>query len=162
MLTPTFTEITGTTIEIVKRLNKMEHEEHIILIYPNRYSFREIYSHYCKTAFENNEIVLILTYYETADCVRQTLKELDIDVEKYEYENELITIQDSLETYASYTEAFLSLLNILNKQQEKRDKNGISVIADMSVFFHFQDKEALINFESSLPSKFDFKMKKNL
>lgn len=160
MLTPTISEVTGTTLEIIERLNKIEYGEHAILIYPNQYSFREIYSHYCNIALKNNETVLILTYYETADCVRQTLKEVDIDVEKYENENDLIIIQDNIETYAGYTEAFLILLRILNKQQEKRGKNGLSVIADMGVFFHFQDKDTLIDFESSLPLKFDMNVKR--
>ena len=43
-----------------------------------------MYSQYCKTALENNEIVLLLTYYETIDNVRQTLKEIGLDTEKYE------------------------------------------------------------------------------
>jgi hypothetical protein len=68
-------EITGTWSEIIGKLNKIDHGKHIILIYPNMDSFREIYSHYCKTALENNEIVLLLTYYETINNVRQTLNE---------------------------------------------------------------------------------------
>jgi len=52
-------EITGTWSEIIGKLNKIDHGEHIILIYPNMDSFREIYSHYCKTTLENNEIVLL-------------------------------------------------------------------------------------------------------
>ena len=79
---------------------------------------------------------------------RLTLKELDIDVEKYEKENDLIIIQDSIETHSGYTEDFLSLLKTLDKQQEKRGKKGLSVIADMGVFFHFQyNKAVLIDFE---------------
>ena len=158
MLTHTSNEITGTTLEILERLNTIEHGEHIILIYPNMYSFREIYSQYCKTALKNNEIVLLLTYYEIIDNVRQTLKEIDIDVEKYEMENVLI-IEDITKTYFGSIRDFLSFLKVFDKQQEKLDKNGLSVIADMGVFFHFQNnKDALMNFESSLLSK----VKKNL
>jgi len=103
---------------------------------------------------------LILAYYQTAECIRLTLKELDIDVEKYEKENDLIIIQDSIETHSGYIEDFLSLLKTLDKQQEKRGKKGLSVIADMGVFFHFQyNKDVLIDFESSLP-KFDMNVKR--
>jgi hypothetical protein len=59
-------------------------------------------------------------------------------VEKYEKESDLIIIQDSIETHSGYIEDFLSLLKTLDKQQEKRGKKGLSVIADMGVFFHFQ------------------------
>ncbi|MGN6631932.1 MAG: hypothetical protein ACTHKP_06800 [Nitrososphaeraceae archaeon] len=80
---------------------------------------------------------LILAYYQTAECIRLTLKELDIDVEKYEKENDLIIIQDSIETHSGYIEDFLSLLKTLDKQQEKRGKKGLSVTADMVFSFIF-------------------------
>jgi MEDS: MEthanogen/methylotroph, DcmR Sensory domain len=153
-------EITGTTLDIIEGLNKIEYGEHIVLIYPNLYALREIYSHYCNIALKNDELVLILTYYETAGRIRQTLKELNIDVEKYEKENDLLIIEDSIETHSGYKKDFVSL-KILDKRQEKRHKNDISVIADMGVFFHSQNnKDALIDFESSLPSKFDMNVKR--
>jgi MEDS: MEthanogen/methylotroph, DcmR Sensory domain len=140
-------EITGTTLDIIEGLFL--------------YALREIYSHYCNIALKNDELLLILTYYETAGRIRQILKELDIDVEKYEKENDLVIIEDRIETHSGYKEDFLSLLKTLDKQQEKRGKNGISVFADMGVFFHFQNnKDALLNFESSISSKFDMNVKR--
>jgi hypothetical protein len=59
-------EIIGTALEIAQRLTITEYGD-----YPDLYSLREIYSRYCKAALENNEIVLILTYYETNAIVRQ-------------------------------------------------------------------------------------------
>ena len=153
-------EMTGTTSDIINGIDKIEHREHVVLIYPNLYALREIYSHYCNIALKNNELVLILAYYQTAECIRLTLKELDIDVEKYEKENDLIIIQDSIETYSGYIEDFLSLLKTLDKQQEKRGKKGLSVIADMVFSFIFNIiKDVLIDFESSLP-KFDMNVKR--
>jgi len=103
---------------------------------------------------------LILVYYQTAECIRLTLKELDIDAEKYEKESDLIIIQDSIETHSGYIEDFLSLLKTLDKQQEKRGKKGLSVIADMVFSFIFNIiKDVLIDFESSLP-KFDMNVKR--
>jgi len=130
-------EMTGTTSDIINGIDKIEHREHVVLIYPNLYALREIYSHYCNIALKNNELVLILAYYQTAECIRLTLKELDIDVEKYEKENDLIIIQDSIETHSGYIEDFLSLLKTLDKQQEKRGKKGLSVTADMVFSFIF-------------------------
>jgi hypothetical protein len=80
-------EMTGTTSNIINGIDKMEHREHVVIIYPNLYALREIYSHYCNIALKNNELVLILAYYQTAECIRLTLNELDIDVEKYEKDN---------------------------------------------------------------------------
>jgi hypothetical protein len=54
----------------------------------------------------------------------------------------------------------LSLLKTLDKQQEKRGKKGLSVIADMVFSFIFNIiKDVLIDFESSLP-KFDMNVKR--
>jgi hypothetical protein len=104
---------------------------------------------------------LILAYYQTAESIRLTLKELDIDVEKYEKENDLIIIQDSIETHSGYTEDFLSLLKTLDKQQEKRGKKGVICDCRYGVFsFIFNIiKMFLIDFESSLP-KFDMNVKR--
>ena len=156
-------EVTGTPSEIVEQLATITYGDHIVLIYPNQYSYREIYSSYCKTALENNEIVLLLTYYETIDGVRQTLKEIGIDTEKYEKERSLMIVQDITKTYFGSANDFLFFIKIFDKHQEKRGKNGISVFADMGVFFHHPQnnkKNLVIEFERSLGSKFDTKLKR--
>ncbi len=157
------TEVTGTASEIVEKLATIRYGDHIVLIYPNLYSFRDIYSKYCKTALENNELVLLLTYYETIDCIRQTLKEFGIDTEKYEKERSLMIVQDLTRTYFGSANDFLFFIKILDKHQERRGKNGISVFADMGVFFHNSQndkKDLIIEFERSLGSKFDTKLKR--
>ena len=157
------TEITGTSSEIVEQLTTITSGNHIMLIYPNLYSFRDIYSQYCKTALENNEIVLLLTYYETIDNVRQTLKEIDLDTEKYEKEKALMIVQDITRTYFGSADDFLFFIKILDKQQAKRGKIGISVFADMGVCFRHQQndkKNTVVEFERSLGSKFDIKLKR--
>src|SRR2546423_976424 len=161
--TLTAKEIRGDVAEIAQQLEQIESGGHVVLVYPNMETLREIYSHYCRTALENNELVLLLTYYETADSVRHTLTEVGIDVKRYEKERALMIIEDITKTYFGSGQDFLFFLKILNKQQEKRGKNGISVIADMGIFYHFQNKtnkDVLIKFESSLPAKFDIKLKR--
>jgi hypothetical protein len=160
--TLTAKEIRGDVAEIAQQLEQIESGGHVVLVYPNLETLREIYSHYCRTALENNELVLLLTYYETADSVRQTLTEVGIDVKRYEKERALMIIEDITKTYFGSGQDFLFFLNILNKQQEKRGKNGISVIADMGIFYHFNnnDKDALFRFERSLPAKFDIRLKR--
>jgi MEDS: MEthanogen/methylotroph, DcmR Sensory domain len=157
------TAITGTSSEIVEQLATITPGEHIMLIYSDKYSFRDIYSQYCKNALENNELVLLLTYYETIDSVRQTLKEIGIDTEKYEKERALMIIQDITRTYFGSADDFLFFIRILDKQGEKRGKNGISVFVDMGVFFHNQQNDkmsSVLEFERSLGSKFDIKLKR--
>ena len=67
---------TGSNNEILEHLNQAEYGTHSILVYPNIETLRETYSRYVKSQLEdNNEIVLILPYYETANKVRKTLSE---------------------------------------------------------------------------------------
>jgi len=77
-------KIRGNVFEITQQPDGIDYGEHVILIYPNLDSLREIYSQYCRNALENNELVLLLTYYETADRVRKTLKEIGIEVDRHE------------------------------------------------------------------------------
>jgi KaiC/GvpD/RAD55 family RecA-like ATPase len=160
--TLTAKEIRGDVAEIAQRLRQIESGGHVVLVYPNMETLRKIYAHYCRTALENNELVLLLTYYETADSVRHTLTEVGIDVKRYEKERALMIIEDITKTYFGSGQDFLFFLNILNKQQEKHGKNGISVIADMGIFYHFNNnnKDALFRFERSLPTKFDIRLKR--
>jgi hypothetical protein len=50
-----------------------------------------MYSHYIKAALDNNEIVIVLPFYETVDSVRQVLSEDSacIDVRKKEKESKI-------------------------------------------------------------------------
>ena len=88
-------------------------------------------------------------YYETADRVRKTLKEIGIEVDRHEKKKNLMIIEDITKIYFGSGHDFLFFLDILNKQKEKWGKNGISVIADMGIFYHFNDnyKDALVEFE---------------
>src|SRR5215212_7793855 len=89
--------------DALDHMNKSEHGTHSIIIYPDLDILRELYSNYVhKQLEENNEIVLINPFYETADSVRQVLSEKYNDgmndISKYENEKVLI-IADALERY---------------------------------------------------------------
>ncbi len=52
--------------------------EHNIIIYDDHYTLREVYCRSAKKALEkNNEIMLIVTTYETPNTVRQMLGEYE-------------------------------------------------------------------------------------
>ena len=172
--------ITGSNNEILDHLTHAEYGAHSILIYPDIQTLRETYSRYVKRQLEeNNEIVLILTYYETADKVRKTLSNSDfvnrgqaansdnnsngssiIDVRKYEKEGSLM-IMDSVKWYfgsdSNYEGAdrLMSFFKQLVKKAESLGKNGVSVIADLGSFYHHQSTEKLFEHELSLPSKYE-------
>jgi hypothetical protein len=132
---------------------------------------------------DNNEIVLILPYYETTNNVRKTLSNSDfvnrgeaaisdsnnsngsriIDVRKYEKEGSLMIV-DSVKGYfgsdSNYEgkDRLMSFFKQLVKKAESLGKNGVSVIADLGSFYHYQSNNAtekLFEHELSLPSKYE-------
>jgi hypothetical protein len=134
---------------------------------------------------DNNEIVLILPYYETANKVRKTLSEgfanniadgngndansndtnsnSILEVKKYEKEGSLL-IMDSVKAYFDSDnnykgkDSLMSFFKQLVKKAESLDKNGVSVIADLGSFYHHQSTNTtkkLFEHELSLPSKYE-------
>jgi hypothetical protein len=160
--------ITGSNNEILDHLFHAEYGTHSILVYPNIETLRETYSRYVKMQLEdNNEIVLILPYYETANNVRKILSEgfvnniadsndsvvlaavngtknnSIIDVARHEKEGSLI-IMDSVKGYFGLgsdhdddNTDLMTFVKQLVKKAESSGKNGVSVIADLGSFYHY-------------------------
>ena len=158
--------INGNSNEVLKQLRQAEYGAHYIIVYHDMMTLREIYAGYIKTQLEdNNELVLILPYYETTETVRSILSENHssnggsvFDVSKYEKEGSLMII-DSAEAYFASDTDFLSFIEKLTKQAQSSGKNGISVIADLASFSYFNRIDKLIEYEMSLPTKYDDNMK---
>jgi hypothetical protein len=159
--------ISGNNNDVLKQLRQAEYGAHYIIVYYDMMTLRQIYSRYIKTQLEdNNELVLILPYYETTETVRSVLSGENnsgnggsmIDVRKYEKEGSLIII-DAAEAYFSSDTDLMSFVEKLAKQAQSSGKKGISVIADLASFYHFNQIDQLIEYEISLPTKYDDNMK---
>ncbi|HEX2068135.1 MAG TPA: hypothetical protein VHF08_05500 [Nitrososphaeraceae archaeon] len=144
-----------------------EYGVHYLVVYPNINTLRRIYSYYAKMLLEdNNGIVLIIPYYETTEMVRSVLSGENnnnnqsniIDVRKYEKQGSLVII-DSVKAYFRSDIDLMSFLARLAKQPQFSGRNGISVIADLASFYYFNRIDKLIEYEMSLPTKYDDKMK---
>ena len=122
---------------------------------------REINSNYVhKQIKENNEIVLVNPFYETTDSVRQVLSQkydhgVD-DISKYEKEESLI-IADALEEYLGDQPLIYVKKGLAN--YAKMVKDGVSVLADLGAYPHRSKYKDLIDYELSLPTKYDVQMK---
>ena len=160
------TLINGNNNDVLKQLRQAEYGAHYIIVYYDMMTLRQLYTGYIKTQLEyNNELVLILPYYETTETVRSVLSENHssnegniIDVRKYEKEGSLMII-DSAEAYFSSDTDLMSYVARLAKQAQTSGRNGISVIADLASFYYFNRINKLIEYEMSLPTKYDDKMK---
>jgi predicted DNA-binding protein YlxM (UPF0122 family) len=182
--------MTGSVNDIIDQMSQSEAGSHNILIHPNTETFRKVYSDYVKRQLkDDNQIVLILPYYEIPDKVREVLSwsmreiaEGDDDkhnnnyddnnrtnsqISKYEEEGSLV-IEDSVKVYSSDLEgndnsnAAWDLIQRLAKRAENSGKDGITVIADLGSFYHHLGyTQRLVDYELSLPpSRYDdMKMK---
>jgi hypothetical protein len=153
--------IYGNTKNIVEQLRQADYGAHYIIVYPDITTLREIYSNYIKYQIEDKkEIVLVLSYYETVDNLRNFLSptdEISSDLERYEREGSLIII-DSVKGFFDFDHP--SYVKNLLKQAESLGKSGISVIADAGAFYHYSKVEELVKHELSMPSKFDINLKR--
>lgn len=127
---------------------------------------RELYAHYTKIQLEkNNEIVVLIPYYETCDMVRRTLTENggNIDIQKYEKEDEgSLIIIDSVKAYFGLGTK-TDLNNFIQNQVERAEKigkNGVSVVTDVDSFHLFEIVDKLVEYELALPSTYDIRLKR--
>ena len=131
-----------------------------MIIYEDLYASREIYAKFSKKALEqNNEIMLIVTTYETPDTVRDMLSEYEINVQKHESNGSLVII-DSVQGYqrANFY-GVLRLIELLAIRAQKDSKSGIVSMSDMGSFFLFSRENELINYELSIPKTIDIRVK---
>jgi hypothetical protein len=142
-------------------INQAEYGAHYMIIYPNLDTLRELYSDYIHKQIEdNNEIILINPFYETTDSVRQVLSEqydhgMD-DISKFEKEESLL-IADALEEYLGDEPLIYVKKSLAN--YAKVGKNGVSVLADLGAYPHKSMYNNLVDYELSLPTKYDVQMK---
>jgi hypothetical protein len=151
----------GFAEEISKELRESEIGSHFLVQYPDLPTLREMYSHYIKSAVpDDNEIVVILPFYETTDNVRRVLSEDSacIDVRKYEKEQRLL-IMDSLRGYFGSTEGLMPFVKQTVEYAKNSGRENVSVLGDMGSFFYYKKKDDLIGWEMALPRKFDMDLK---
>jgi len=146
--------------DTLHHMNQAQYGSHSMIVYPNLNTLRELYSAYAqKQIKENNEIVLINPFYETTNSVRQTLSQYDhggMDISKYEKDGSLM-IADSLEEYLGDHPLVYIKKGLAN--YSKMGKSALSVVADMGAYPHKSKYKELVDYELSLPTKYDVQMK---
>ena len=149
------------TNDALHHMTQAEYGAHYIIIYQDLGTLRELYSNYIhKQIEENNEIVLINPFYETTDSVRQVLSEKYNDgidsISKYEKEESLL-IADSLKEYLGNQPLVYIKKGLTNCA--KMGKKGLSVLADLGAYPYKSKYKELVDYELSLPTKYNAPMK---
>lgn len=125
---------------------------HSILVYDEIEKFREFYCEAAKTTLQNDEVLMILTYFETADTVKYYLKEAGVDVEFYSRSDSLFVIDSVEQFFGSTVENTLRFIELLNKKARRQGRKGLAVIVDMDAFFHLKG-EGLERYERFVAPK---------
>ena len=102
----------------------------------------------------------MLPFFETTDAVRRALREseFDIDVTKHEKQQSLLDM-DSLKGYLGSPEGVTQIIKRAVEDAKISGKNGVSVFGDLGSFFYHHKDNDLMDYELSLPSKYDDNLK---
>ena len=111
---------------------------HSIFVYDEIEKFREFYCEAAKTTLQNDEVLMILTYFETADTVKYYLKEAGVDVEFYSRADSLFVIDSVAQFFGSTVENTLRFIELLNRKAKRHGRKGLAVVVDMDAFFHLK------------------------
>jgi hypothetical protein len=146
-------------------ISESDYGIHTLVIYEDLVILREFYSQYVKKGVEErNEVIQLAPFYETEDSVRKTLSEgpTPIDIEKWEKAEKSLIIVDSLKKYIGNVspDSDYNYNKNLVEYAKAKGKSGVSIIADKGTFPFKQRIDTLVNFEFSLPPKYDIDLKR--
>ena len=145
-------------------ISESDYGTHTLVVYEDLEKLREFYSYYVKKRIEErNEVIQLAPFYETEDSVRKSLSEghFSIDVEKWEKDKKSLIIVDSLKKYfgnETVESDYISNKNLV-KYAKMMGKSGVSVLGDIGAFPYKHRIQELVNYELSLPSKYDIDLK---
>lgn len=141
---------------------KWLHIEHNIIVYSDFLALKDFYTNYCKGTLPSNELILLLSHYESAIKVFESLKSNINFIENYKADGSLVIV-NSTKAYFDLKNDFVGIMimmKMLLTRKSKLSKDGISVISDMGNFFHPRNRiqdlfkhERQISSHASLPFK---------
>jgi MEDS: MEthanogen/methylotroph, DcmR Sensory domain len=135
--------------EVITQIMQSVSGEHNILVYSDTESFGKIYSDCCKKRLADNDIVILLTFYETPEKVKLRLGNAGIDTEQSLKEGSMIIADAAKEIFGENKNLLQFLLNI--ERHIKRVGEGcISVIVSMGAFFLYEKEEEVQEYEGLL------------
>lgn len=123
--------------------------KHNVLIFGTLDILREFYSRFAKRALEDNDIVVLLSYYEPIKNVYAFLENAGIDVAKYKKAHNLF-VEDSVEQFFGTSSDFYKFLKILDEGAIHHGKKGVCVLASADAFHLHREVKDLKEYENNL------------
>lgn len=142
------------------RLEEIHVGDHVIAIYTNQESEFDEALDFLKKGLDNDEIIIIITDRMLKDQIHKKMKKKwNVEVEPLE-SRDIIHIKTTKEWYYSHgfpnTTKIKALWLAMAEIARVAGKKGVRVFADTHYFFEKGDAVHLVNYESTLDSKFDF------
>jgi hypothetical protein len=139
---------------LVQEVRHSNFHDHDMLIYPDLTTYRKIYSESAKQALDNNEVVLLVTTYDSFDRIKDSLTQAGISVNN-EIKNGNLVILDAVKAYQIDVHGALKFATTLDKRAECDRKSGVFGLTEMGSFFIAERIASLLEYERSLPKKWE-------
>jgi hypothetical protein len=144
----------SSSSSLVQEVRHSDFHDHNMLIYPDLTTYRKIYSESAKLALDNNEVVLLVTTYDSFHRIKDSLTQAGISVNN-EIKNGNLVILDAVKAYQIDTHGALKFATTLAKLAESDRKSGVFGLAEMGSFFIAERIASLLEYERSLPKKWE-------
>ena len=139
---------------LIQEVRHSNFHDHNMLIYPDLTTYRKIYSESAKLALDNNEVVLLVTTYDSFDRIKYSLTQAGISVNN-EIKNGNLVILDAVKAYQIDVHGALKFATTLDKRAEYDRKSGVFGLTEMGSFFIAERIASLLEYERSLPKKWE-------
>jgi MEDS: MEthanogen/methylotroph, DcmR Sensory domain len=128
---------------------------HDLILYKNIDMLKNWCLQFCRVALlESNEIVLILSDYDSIKYALDDLTNNNFNLGKMKNDGSLVIV-DSKKGFYSMLDRFVGIIimvkMLLTRAQTHR-KNGVTVVSDTGIFFHLNRMDDLIKHESMISS----------
>ena len=127
---------------------------HNLILYKNINVLKDWCVDFCREALDSNEIVLILSEYDSIKYALNDLNNNNFPLGKMKNDGSLVIV-DSKKGFYSLLDRFVGIIimvKMLLTRSETRRKNGVTVISDTGIFFHLDRIDDLIKHESMISS----------
>jgi hypothetical protein len=143
-----------TEDDITEQLLRVPAGNHCLVLYSNIETLRNIYSSYAKRQIEEcpDSVLLLLSYYDTTDNVRNNLSHKGIRVKELERNGSVIILDIAKTIDNPYFEVLdvERLRELAKKLVDQFEDKTVVIIADMSVFHHIKRASRLLEYEKDL------------
>lgn len=141
--------VTKRVEDSVAEIERARKGEHNIFIYPSLEYFGKVYAQVCKTSLADDDIVVLLTYYEPVEEVFAKLSAAGIDVDAHRKKGNLI-VADAVNEFFGKGKDLLLFLIKLERKVKELGKNCVFVMLSMSVFMLYEKEEEMLEYEGLL------------